>query len=173
MFKYLILTSSMIGALMAGEYTIQDKSFSFYEAKKEQFWTTHDIKGISKYLTGTVSEKNGKYEGFIKIDARKFTSDDDMRDAHVREDYLKANAHPYITYKFKVINSISIGTINVNGIDKQVSFPIDITQEGENIVFYGKIRVRYTDFGIKTPSNFILSAHEDLTIGAKLFLKGK
>ena len=33
------------------------------------------------------------------------------------------------------------------------------------------LSIKYSDFGVETPSNIILSAHEDLVIGAKLYFK--
>jgi hypothetical protein len=47
---------------------------------------------------------------------------------------------------------------------------VEISQSDEGIILSGKVKVKYSDFGIETPSNLILSAHEDLFIGATLFL---
>lgn len=172
MLRHLILTSAMIGALMAGEYKVQNNSFAYYQAKKEQFWLTIDIEGVSKSVTGNISENGGIYKGTIKIDASAFKSGDRMRDSHVSEDYLHSDKHPFITYKFEAQNGNSKGTMKVNGVEKQVSFPVKIAMENNQVAIEGEVRVKYTDFNIQTPANFILKAHEDLVIGAKLFFSG-
>lgn len=161
----------MIEKLQNGEYTLQNKSFAFYEAKKKQFFMTFDVISTSKTISGDLSKKDGICKGSIKIDARDFDSKNKIRDSHVKNDYLNTNKHPFITYSFEIVDNTTKGVISVNGVEKEISFPLNISVQEDIVSLDGKIEVKYSDFGIKTPANFILSAFDELNIGAKLFLK--
>lgn len=171
MIRGLLIVVVIMTALFGTEFKVAEHSFGFYEAKKEQFFSTYEIRGVSKAVRGRVSKRNGTYTGFVRIDAGSFKSGSGMRDTHVREDYLQADIHPYITQTFTVSNGTAKGTITINGVAKKIAFPVEVVEEESGVIISGKAKVRYSDFNIKTPSNLILSAHEELFIGATLFLE--
>lgn len=162
----------MINSLANKEYKINDNSFAFYKAKKTQFWMTFDIEGISKTVTGSINKDENTCKGSIKIDIQDFDSQSKIRNEHVRDKYLNVSKYPFITYDFEITDGVSKGVLNVSGAEKQVSFPVKIAMENNQVAIEGEVRVKYTDFNIQTPANFILKAHEDLVIGAKLFFSG-
>ena len=59
--------------------------------------------------------------------------------------------------------------MTINGVSKEIAFPVRMSEENGQLFVEGNITIKYTDFNMETPSNLILSAHDDLVIGAKLY----
>ncbi len=172
MLRYIMSVILVVAvAFGSSEFYVAKHSFAFYEAKKEQFFSTLEIRGISRIVTGRAKKEGDAYRGELKIDARQFESGSGMRDSHVREKYLHTGSYPYITYVFTLSDGVSSGDITVHGVTKKVTFPIDVSESNGSLIVTGTVRVKYEDFGIETPSNLILRAHDDLLIGATLFLE--
>lgn len=165
-----LLIASAFSAL-AGDYTLDNTASEvYYEAKKEQFWSTHIILAKNSAIEGTLTESAGALGGKLIIDVMKFDSDNSMRDSNV-EEHLNAEKYPNITYDYNLKNNQASGMMMVNGVRKEISFPVRMKEEGDTLYVEGNISIKYSDFGLETPSNLILSAHEDLVIGAKLHFK--
>ena len=146
-----------------------DESLSkvYYEAKKDQLFSTYTIYGENKSLSGLITKKDGALSGELSINSANFKTDSSMRDSNVAED-LNSKAHPLITFIYKIKNNKAYGNMSVNGITKELSFPIVIKENESSLNIDGNISIKYTDFGIETPSNMILTAHDTLVIGANL-----
>ncbi|WP_321778549.1 YceI family protein [Sulfurimonas sp.] len=162
-----VILSSML--LLAGEFSLDtSKSQVYYEAKKDQFFSTYTILGTNKGLKGTLEKADYGYKGELSIDVLSFDSDDERRDKNV-EEYLNAKKHKLMTFIYEINNNQAMGTMTINGVSKEMVFPVNIKEDDSSLAIDGNITIKYTDFNVETPSNFILSAHEDLTIGAKLY----
>lgn len=164
----LIMSSSLL--LASGFKLDKESSNVYYEAKKDQFFSTYVILGLNKSLSGLLHKDDKKLKGELKIDADGFKTDSDMRDSNVAQ-HLNVDIRPFITFTFTIENSTANGEMTINGISKNLTFPVVIVENDSSIQIDGNITIKYIDFGLKTPSNLILSAHEDLVIGAKLLYK--
>ena len=163
----LLIASTMI--MLASDYTLNTtKSEVYYDAKKEQFFSTHTVIGVNKGLSGTLEGSDDEWYGKLKIDVLKFDSDSGKRDSNVVE-HMNAETHPFVSYSYMIVNNRASGTMNVNGVNKEISFPVIMQEKDGELFVEGNISIKYSDFGMETPSNFILSAHDDLVIGAKLY----
>jgi len=163
----LLLVTSVI--LLGSEYILDTKkSEVYYEAKKEQFFSTHIIISINKGLSGTLEKSNDMFLGVLNIDVLKFDSNSSMRDNNVKN-YMNVEKHATITYDYIIANNESSGTMVVNGVSKKISFPVVMHDIDGELFIEGKIKIKYTDFGIETPNNLIVTAHDDLIIGARLY----
>ncbi len=163
----LLLASTVI--LMAGELVLDtSKSEAYYEAKKDQFFSTYTILAINKGLNGSLVKLPGGYRGSLSIDVFSFDSKDERRDDNV-EGYLNAENYKLMTYKYELRDKEARGIMTINGVSKTITFPVTMKEENAQLFVEGNITIKYTDFGIETPSNLILSAHDDLVIGAKLY----
>ena len=163
----LLLASTVV--LMADDMTLDTtKSEVFYEAKKDQFFSTYTVLGINKMLTGSLQRLPNGYRGELTVHARAFVTDSTRRDSSVKE-YLHTDTYRLMTYRYELHNGKASGTMRINGVRKELTFPVHMSEVGNQLSVEGNITVKYSDFNIETPSNLVLSAHDDLVIGAKLY----
>ena len=163
----LLLASTLI--MFASDYTLDTtKSEVYYDAKKEQFFSTHTEIGVNKGLSGSLKKTNGKLYGKLKIDVLKFDIDSSERDSNVAE-HMNAKTQPFVTYNYTIANNRASGMMIINGVSKKLSFPVIIRKEDKKLFIEGMINIKYSDFGMEAPSNIIISAHDDLVIGARLY----
>ena len=166
--KIFLATLLSLSTLLASEYQLDtEQSKVYYEAKKKQFFVTYTINGINRDISGLIRTESDNYQGELSIDASKFKTDSSMRDSNVAKD-LNAKAHPNISFKYEIKSNKARGTMSVNGVSKVLEFPVTIRDEAQALFIDGNITVQYKDFGIETPSNLILTAHDSLVIGAHL-----
>jgi len=153
----------------AGEFTLDtNRSYVYYEAKKNQFFNTYPVLGINRGLSGSLEKSEHGYKGTLTIDVSAFDSDDSYRDDNV-EEYLNAETYKLMTYDYEIRENLAEGDMEINGVTKKIAFPVIVKDENGQLFIEGNISIRYSDFGIETPSNFFLRAHDDLVIGAKLY----
>ena len=167
--KKIVLTLMLsLSMLMASEYKLdQSKSKVYYDAKKDQFFSTYKIHGENTALSGFVNLDNNNIKGELYIDASKFTTDSSTRDSNVADD-LNSATHPKITFIYEIKKGKASGIMSVNGVSKELTFDVIVEDQEKAVSISGEILIKYTDFGLETPSNLILSAHDTLTIGANL-----
>ena len=163
----LLLSTSLI--IFAGDFSLDtNKSEVYYEAKKDQFFSTYTILATNKGISGTLMKLPKGYRGTLNIDVFSFDSDNTRRDSNV-EDYLNAQTYGLINYEFELYKNKATGIMTINGVSKEINFPVKMDKKGEELFVEGNVTIRYNDFNIDTPSNIILSAHDTLIIGAKLY----
>ena len=169
MLKKIILVLGSVGVLMASTFNLNEtKSEVYYEAKKDQFFSTYTIIGINKGLSGSLVKYEDGYKGSLTVDAFSFITDSERRDSNVKE-HLNSDKYKFITFEYVLDKNIVKGTIHINGVSKKISFPVVVKEDKSELLVSGKITIKYSDFNIETPSNLILTAHDDLVIGAKLY----
>ena len=163
----MVLTMSWV-LMFGADYKLDEKSSSvYYEAKKDQFFSTYSMLGINKLLSGVLNKEGDSYNGELSIKANGFVTDSEKRDSNVAE-HLNSETEPLISFVYTIKEMVAIGQMKINGVSKELTFPVVIKEDDTKIQIDGNITIKYTDFGIETPSNLILSAHEDLVIGANL-----
>ncbi|MEA2091782.1 MAG: YceI family protein [Campylobacterota bacterium] len=169
MFKVILALVATSVLIFSAELVLdENKSNVYYVAKKDQFFSTYEMIGVNKVLSGAISTQGDLISGELKVDAKKFITDSTKRDSNVAE-HLNSDTQPFISFIYTIENSQARGTMTINGVSKDLSFPVVTEANDAGIQIDGNITIKYTDFGMDTPSNLILSAHEDLVIGAKLY----
>ena len=169
MIKKIALLAVSTLALVAGDYTLDtSKSEAYYEAKKDQFFSTYTILGVNRGLSGSLQKLTNGYSGELNVDVFGFDSEDSRRDGNV-EEHLNGETYKFMTYNYVLQDNEASGTMTINGVSKEIAFPVEMKEEQGQLFVEGNITIKYTDFGLETPSNLILSAHDDLVIGAKLY----
>lgn len=143
-------------------------SKAYYIAKKDQFFGTYTVEGKSDKLRGSLQRTSNGYRGDLYIEAASFESGNFLRDKHVRE-YLHARKYRQISCSYDIRNNEATALLKVNGVSRRVVFPVVVERTDRYLLIEGNVSVKYSDFGIETPSNIILKAHDDLTIGARLY----
>ena len=162
----LVLVSAVV--LIAGDFSLnKSKSEVYYEAKKDQFFSTYTILGLNKGLSGTLQKLPKGYRGVLNVNSFSFLTDDKRRDNNVKE-HLNSDKHKLIVYRFELHDNVAAGNMTINGVTKEISFPVKMEENDVYLSVEGNITIKYSDFDVETPSNLILSAHDDLVIGAKL-----
>ena len=168
MLKVIVVLMTSWVLMFGAEYKLDEENSNvYYEAKKDQFFSTYTMLGINKFLSGSLVKEGNTLSGNLSIKANGFVTDSTTRDENVAE-HLNSETKPLISFVYTIKDMVANGEMSVNGVSKELSFPVVISEDETQIQIDGNITVKYTDFGMEAPSNFILSAHEDLVIGAKL-----
>ena len=168
MLKVVVVLMTSWVLMFGAEYKLDESNSNvYYEAKKDQFFSTYTMLGINKLLSGVLVKEGDSISGELSIKANGFVTDSSKRDSNVAE-HLNSETKPLISFVYTIEKMIANGVMIVNGISKELTFPVVINEDESQIQIDGNITVKYTDFGLEAPSNFILSAHEELVIGANL-----
>ena len=168
MLKVAVVLMTSWVLMFGAEYKLDETSSNvYYEAKKDQFFSTYTMLGINKLLSGVLVKEGESISGELSIKANGFVTDSTTRDENVAE-HLNSETKPLITFVYTIENMVANGEMSINGVSKELSFPVVMSEDETQIFIDGNITVKYTDFGMEAPSNFILSSHEDLVIGANL-----
>lgn len=58
------------------------------------------------------------------------------------------------------------GDLTIAGVTKKTSFPVKVSQSGNQINFQGEVPIKFSDFNIVTPTNFmgLIKTHDDARI---------
>ena len=171
MLKVVVVLMTSWALTFGAEYKLDENSSNvYYEAKKDQFFSTYTMLGINKLLSGVLVKEGDSISGELSIKANGFVTDSSTRDGNVAE-HLNSETKPLISFVYAIKDMQANGVMIVNGVSKELTFPVVMSEDETQIQVDGNITVKYADFGMEAPSNFILSAHEDLVIGAKLHFK--
>lgn len=168
MLKVIVVLMTSWVLMFGTEYKLDEENSNvYYEAKKDQFFSTYTMLAINKLISGSLVKEGDTFRGDLSIKANGFVTDSEKRDENVAE-HLNSETKPLISFIYTINDMVANGEMIVNGVSKELSFPVVINEDKTQIQIDGNITVKYTDFGMKAPSNFILFGHEELIIGAKL-----
>ena len=88
------------------------------------------------------------------IDAASIDTGNAKRDRHLRtEDFLFVDRYPQITFLSTAITTDGSGytvqgNLQIRGVTKQITIPITVEQQQEQLVVRGNIRLNRRDFGM-------------------------
>jgi len=118
--------------------------------------------------TGTVN---------LILDATSYDSDLGLRDKSVREDYLEVQQFP--TIRFSALEIVKVerftsvekgwkiwlrGTLLLHGVRKDITIPVEISDDGKKIVAQGHLQIRLEAFKIDLPSLLFLKAGNEVDV---------
>jgi|GEM_PF-2314133 len=141
--------------------------------------TFHSVRGEAKQAEGNVSfdSKAGAVElpAQIEIPAALLDTGMERRDKHLRK-MLQADDYPAILWSAsrvkcepaeasKTLSCDASGTLKIKNIERDVSFPVLLTQQENGIRAEGSLKLARKDFDLKTPFTFgIMRVDQEIKI---------
>lgn len=143
------------------------------------------IKGEKAKVQGEISLLHNVLNSKLKIDLNEFATGIEMRDEHMKENYLETNKgenrFAYLSVvdlsiptaywqSGKELNTDFQGKLTLHGVTKDVSgkiyFPPFI--KGKELLTNSQFNIKLTDFNIQIPSFVGITVAEDVKIDVKL-----
>jgi polyisoprenoid-binding protein YceI len=143
--------------------------------------TLHTVHGTFALKRGTIRiEPDGNASGEIVADAASGQSGDSGRDKKMHKDVLESAKYTEVVFrpdrvdrKFPTSGAVSVqmhGKFGLHGSEHEVSVPVSGEISGNNWHGKGTFKIPYVEWGLKSPSNFILKA--DPVVEVELELAG-
>lgn len=143
--------------------------------------TLHTVHGTFALKRGTIRiEPDGKAGGEIVADAASGQSGDSSRDKKMHKDVLESAKFGEVVFrpdsvdgKFPASGAVSVrmhGKFVLHGSEHEVDVPVRGEINGDRWRGTGTFKIPYVEWGLKSPSNFILKA--DPVVEVELELVG-
>ncbi len=143
--------------------------------------TLHTVHGTFALTRGTIRiEPDGKASGEIVADATTGQSGDSSRDKKMHKDVLESAKFSEVVFrpdrvdgKFPASGAVSVrmhGKLALHGSEHDVDVPVSGEINGDHWHGTGTFKIPYVEWGLKSPSNFILKA--DPVVEVELELAG-
>ena len=136
----------------------------------------HTVHGTFKLKNGTIrfDPSTGKISGSIVVDATSGESGNGSRDRKMHREILESGKFAEIifmpnqakgTLARKGPSQMEVlGQFRLHGLDHDVTLPIDIQPDGQQLQLTTHLIVPYVQWGLKNPSTFILRVNDKVTI---------
>ena len=136
----------------------------------------HTVHGTFKLKSGMIrfDPRAGTVAGNVVIDATSGESGNGTRDRKMHKEVLQSETYPEISFtpdRWKGTlaaqgpSSIEVtGRFQMHGQEHEVTFPLDVAADGQQLKISSRIVLPYVDWGIKNPSTFILRVSDKVTI---------
>jgi polyisoprenoid-binding protein YceI len=143
--------------------------------------TLHTVHGTFALKRGTLRvEQDGKASGEIAADSASGQSGDSGRDKKMHKDVLESAKYTEVVFrpdrvdgKFPARGTVSVqmhGTFVLHGSEHELMVPVNGEITGSHWHGTGTFKIPYVEWGLKSPSNFILKA--DPVVEVELELVG-
>ncbi len=143
--------------------------------------TLHTVHGTFALKRGTIRiEADGKASGEIVADATSGQSGDSGRDKKMHKDVLESAKYTDVVFrpdrvdgKFPASGSVSVqmhGKFALHGSEHELTVPVKGEITGDRWHGTATFKIPYVEWGLKSPSNFILKA--DPVVEVELELTG-
>jgi polyisoprenoid-binding protein YceI len=132
--------------------------------------TLHTVHGSFAFKRGTIGidPETGAASGEIVADAASGESGDSSRDKKMHKDVLESARFPEVVFRPDRVegrvpsegaaNVQLHGTLLLHGSQHELTVPIQAELTTEHWKGSAKFRIPYIDWGLKSPSNFLLKA---------------
>jgi polyisoprenoid-binding protein YceI len=131
--------------------------------------TIHTVHGTFALKHGSIRiEPDGKASGEIVADATSGQSGDSSRDKKMHKDVLESAKYTEVVFRpdrvegnFPASGQVSAqmhGKFALHGSEHEVSVPVKGEINGDRWHGTGTFKIPYVEWGLKSPSNFILKA---------------
>ena len=143
--------------------------------------TIHTVHGTFVLKRGTIRiEPDGKAGGEIVADATTGQSGDSSRDKKMHKDVLESARFGEVVFrpnrvdgKFPASGAVSAqmhGVLALHGAEHEITVPVTGEINGDRWSGKATLKIPYVEWGLKSPSNFILKA--DPVVEVELELVG-
>lgn len=131
------------------------------------------IPGKGKGVSGQLTEHQGKVTGELVFDLTSLKTGIELRDTHMKDNYLQVTEHPTAKLSFKDMSipadfdgSFKFkGLLTLHGEEKEISGEAEMDKDGKTITVKGEFPIKITDFKIPVPS------YKGITVAEKVSVK--
>lgn len=146
-----------------------------------------DFEGVTPQIDGYVFWKGDSLavgsvpeasEFYFEVPLTTLRTGIDMRDRHMRENYLHTKKHPFVSYKgeIKAVDRAGGDTLAVNtkgrldlhGKQKDYEVPCRIVPSGSGYEVAALLDIKLTDFDIEVPSLMFMKINEVIKVQVKV-----
>ncbi|HEY2646214.1 MAG TPA: YceI family protein [Candidatus Acidoferrales bacterium] len=177
---FLALLAMLLSATasQAQEFTLQ---FDHAQTKIEYSLgsTLHTVHGTFALKNGTVrvDPSSGKLDGSILVDALSGDSGNADRDGRMHREIIESATFPEIVFTpVKMTGTLAAtgsskvdvsGQFRLHGQEHEVTIPIEVKTDGENLQISAHFEIPYVQWGLKNPSNFLLHVSHSVVIDVR------
>ncbi|MCP1133183.1 YceI family protein [Paenibacillus polysaccharolyticus] len=166
-----------------GDWNISQGSKVYFSVTTSQETVNFVDEQVSGKWTINVNDPaQSKAEGTIEVNG--IDSGNGQRDEHVKSaDFFDMAKHPQATFKATSFEGLPSewtegqtadlkmkGTLNVRGIEKEVTFDAKAAYQNNEVLLSGTTMVTFEDFGMKNPHSVVLSTENDIQVRLELKL---
>lgn len=142
--------------------------------------TGHEVHGSFHVSSGTITfdRTSGKASGSIVVSAGSGDSGDKGRDKKMHNDVLDVEHYADVTFQPRSFqgtlaasgdSTIQVtGVFTLHGAAHDITVPMQIHIDGDNVTAKGSFIVPYVQWGLKDPSIFILKVAKEVHIDLNL-----
>jgi polyisoprenoid-binding protein YceI len=107
-------------------------------------------------------------------DLRDLTSDNSLRDSHIRDDGLESNKFPFATFELtqpiefgplpepgKTVTARATGAFTLHGVTRKVKVPVQGRWDGERIQVVGSLPIVFADYDMTPPEVPVVASVDD------------
>ncbi|WP_059053390.1 YceI family protein [Paenibacillus senegalimassiliensis] len=169
--------------LVNGNWSITDASkvyFSVTTSKETVNFVNNIVSGQWQLDVNDLAQSTA----IGTIDMNAVDSSNAQRDEHIKSaDYFDVAQYPNATFEGASFEGLPTdwtegtayyftmtGTLNVRGIDKEVTFAGTAMYQGEELLLSSSTMVTFDDFGLENPHSVVLSAENDIQVRLELVL---
>jgi polyisoprenoid-binding protein YceI len=136
----------------------------------------HTVHGDFRLKSSTIrfDPSTSAISGAIVVDATSGESGNDGRDRKMHREILESDKFPEIRFTPKQVTGTLAasgtskmevaGQVRLHGQDHEVSLPIEIQLQGQQIQLTTHLSIPYVQWGLKSPNTFILRASNTVLI---------
>lgn len=161
------------GTIRAQQYKPIDQGSAIdFQIKNFGFNTKGSFSGLDGTITWDAKDP-AKSVFDVSIGAATITTDNDMRDGHLRGDtYFDVTQYPRIRMVSTSVTEkgghyIFHGKLTIKSTTKDLEFPFIATPMGEDYIFKGEFTINRKDFGVGGSSTISNDLKVSLTVLAK------
>uniref|UniRef100_UPI0032174BEC YceI family protein n=1 Tax=uncultured Draconibacterium sp. TaxID=1573823 RepID=UPI0032174BEC len=183
-----ILAAVLITLTAAAGKEVSKKHFDVDTKNSKVYWTGKKVTGEhSGYLTvgnGTVMVENNKVKSAdLNLDLTSIECTDlsgewkDKLVGHLKsDDFFSVDKHPNATFKIKSIdgtgsNKTVVGDLTIKGITNEISFPAEVTVDGNKVTATGNATIDRTKWNMKFRSGKFFDSLGDKMIHDEFDIK--
>ena len=135
----------------------------------------HEAVGRTQSVTGTMTVSDTQVTTLdVTVEMTTLQSDDDRRDAQLRQRGLETDSFPTATFTLTepievgktpkvgaTVDATAVGQLTLHGVTQQVSVPVQARWTGERIEVAGSLDVALADHQIEPPVGFLVLSIAD------------
>jgi polyisoprenoid-binding protein YceI len=137
----------------------------------------HTVRGTFRLKQGRIQFDAAAetISGEVIVDAATGNSGSAARDGRMRKNVLESQRYPEIRFTPESLrgsvssansSSVSVtGMFEIHGQRHELTIPMQVRVDGENVAARGEFAVPYVAWGMKDPSTFLLRVDKKVTIG--------
>ena len=170
----------VLALICAGVLAAADTAFELDPAKTEVAFTVtdtlHTVHGTFQLKRGVIrfDPETGKAAGEIVIDVSSGQSGNGSRDKRMLREILESQKYPEAVFtpdhvEGKLASSVMDvhGMFKIHGAGHEFSMHFEVKPDGNNYTASTRFTIPYVQWGMKSPSNFLLKVDDKVTVDVR------